>query len=297
VFHGVDLLDWAIEESEKFVQSVSDGTYLEILQKIPYIYREGTIERRIYWEFMPETKKAFLANYSKREVRKFLRDFEEDFVMGTVLPEMTARTFYEACAVIYKALKKKSVWSGSRFTEEAIEKFHYDPYNEGIPTPKEMYYNIADGRDDGLKNVPMDDAQEFQRWRNNKGPYYDFNGSHPWEIITSYSLSLSMHLFPSGSVQEGFYFELDGSSARRAPETIIAANALLKAGYPVCVCNFNKIKSRIEGTDTLDVVPEYMFAFSESSIHLPKGQAGLDIAKHTEWEIVEYKMKGTGENR
>ena len=45
--------------------------------------------------------------------------------------------------------------------------------------------------DDGLMHVPMDDAGEFEKWKDQKGDYYEFNGHHPYEIRTSMSSRLA----------------------------------------------------------------------------------------------------------
>ena len=73
---------------------------------------------------------------------------------------MTARQFYEACAVVYKRLQlpERVKW---RFCDTDEEHERY-----GGTTAKELYYMFADGRDDGLRNVPMDDAEEFDLWLN-----------------------------------------------------------------------------------------------------------------------------------
>ncbi len=134
-------------------------------------------------------------------------------------------------------------------------KFNAKYYGGAAQTPKEMYYSRADARDDGLKNVPMDDPAAFEEWDSEKGPYYEFNGSHPWEIIPSFSTSFSMHLYPRESESGGYYFGLSGSSDIRTPETIVAANALYEAGYPVVVYGMDEITDRIEGNDYISVVP------------------------------------------
>ena len=154
-----------------------------------------------------------------------------------------------------------------------------------------MYYANADGRDDGLQNVPMDNPTAFEDWTQRKGPYYEFNGHHPWEIIPSFSTLYSLHLMPIKTDPGGYYFDLSGDSILRAPETIIAANALNEAGYPVAVYALKTIQDRLEGEDYVRVVPRSESDLFGESIHLPEGQKGLVLAKRVKWDFIEYRLK------
>lgn len=133
--------------------------------------------------------------------------FSSDKIVNTPLKEMTARYFYEACATIYSALGLHRENVIYQFEEQDTE---HKRYGIGKQTPKEMYYALADGRDNGLKNVPMDDSVAFEEWYHRKEPYYEFNGSHPWEIIPSMSISHSMHIFPMLTPNKEWYFSLSG---------------------------------------------------------------------------------------
>ena len=178
---GTDLLTWAISEAEAFVREVRAGTVEQnILQNVPLIYRKGTVRRGDLWEACPDLKKKYLKNYKMREVRKFISYYRDEPSSRPGLLSMTARTFYEACGVVYTSLGLHRDGSPFRYTETDEERLRY---NGAEQTPKEMYYLLADGRDNGLKNVPMDDPDAFDEWKAEKGPYFEFNGSHPWEII------------------------------------------------------------------------------------------------------------------
>ena len=284
-----ELLEWAIRESEAFIACVRNGTYVErILERIPYIYREGTIKRRDLWEADPEAKKAFFKPYRKREIKKFYSYFKSDRPDNPLLHEMTARKYYEACAVVYHALGIHRKTLDYRYKETEAER---ERYGGVAQTPKEMYYSRADGRDDGLKNVPMDDPLAFEEWDSGKGPYYESNGSHPWEIIPSFSTSFSMHMYPVKKENNGYCFCLSGSTSFRAPETIIAANALYEAGYPVEVYGMDEITDRIEGNDSLSVVPKSDHTLFSEAITLPEGVTGRAVAEKTEWQFDVYRLK------
>ena len=164
-------------------------------------------------------------------------------------------------------------------------------YGGAEQTPKEMYYALADGRDDGLKNVPMDDPAAFREWLERKGPYYEFCGSHPWEIIPSFSTVFSMHLIPFEKQSGGCCFDLSGYSTDRVPDTVVAANALYDAGIPFEIDGLEDILDCIEGNDFLSVVPIGESDLYGDCIHLPKDEAGAAAAKETIWNFYEYRLK------
>ena len=288
-YEGTDLLDWAVSEAKAFVSEVRIGTYeKDILEKVPYIYREGKIKRSDLWEAYPESKKAFFSDYKKREIKKFCKYYRSGHPENAPLPEMTARIFFEACSVIYNSLGMHRETADYKFKESDAEREHYGGVEQ---TPKEQYYSLADGRDNGLKNVPMDDPLAFEEWDQDKGPYYEFNGSHPWEIKPSFSTLYSMHFMPYKNKDGQYGFYLSGSSDIRASETIIAANALHEAGYPVEVHDIDTIMARVEGTDYIPIIPIAESTSFSEGIHLPKGAAGLAVADKTVWMFDDYKMK------
>lgn len=88
---------------------------------------------------------------------------------------------YEACAICYQAIGLEPK-SHCMFVDSDEEHQRY-----GGVTPKELYYMYADGRDGGMSKLPLDDAAAFEEWLEQKGPHYEFNGHHPWEILPSYS--------------------------------------------------------------------------------------------------------------
>lgn len=102
-----------------------------------------------------------------------------------------------------------------------------------------------------------------------------------------------MHLTPKKNDTGEFRFILSGESDVRAPQTIIAANALYEAGYPVEVSGIVRIIEWIEGNDYISVVPMYESIFYGDCIHLSKGKASTAVAKKTDWKFCEYKMMET----
>ena len=286
---GTDLINWAISEAEAFVREVINGTHMKnVLNRIPFVYREGKIRRSDLWKAYPASKRIFFKRFDRNALMEFSKHFKSGKPATPLLPNMKARTFYETCAVVYKALGMHGNTKSYKYQETDMERAHYGDIEQ---TPKEMYFALADGRDDGLKNVPMDDPAAFKEWRGRKGPYYEFNGSHPWEIIPSFSISNSMHLTPCENASGEWYFDLSGDSPARMPDTIIASNALYEAGIPFEINGLDIIFARIEGKDYIPVVPINESTFFGDGIHLPKGEAEALVAKETIWEFDEYEIK------
>lgn len=205
---------------------------------------------------------------------------------------MTARVYYEACAIGYKAAgyEDRRSW---RFEESEEEHKRY-----GGKTPKEMYYSYADGRDDGLSKVPIDDAEEFEKWFHKKGDYYEFNGSHPYEIRPSGSIRYSIHLIPrkkEGS-EDRWYLALSGDAYVTSIETIKMFIEMREAGLPVVLGNAEGIAARLRETDTIGILPETVPSFAAryghhlydedvvDFINLPYEQDKAEmIISHAEW--------------
>ncbi|MGN0671577.1 MAG: hypothetical protein ACI4KE_03005, partial [Anaerovoracaceae bacterium] len=245
-------INWLIEEVEKVIAEVSEGTYNErIASSLPYKHREGTILRRDYWDVYPELREEYRSCFSESEIDTFLqtaKNFDENKDSGKCISHMTARQFYEACAIGYKALGfEPKICIG--YTESDDERARY-----GGVTPKEYYYMYADGRDDGLKNVPMDDAEAFEEWLKDEGPYYEFNGHHPWEIIPSFSIAYSMHMYVM-KTEAGYYFNLCGDKLGRSVDTIRFYLALKAADAPVFLHDAETLKARLTETDLIGIMP------------------------------------------
>lgn len=288
-YDGSELFEWAINESLKVIDAVKNRTYVsQILQNIPFEYREGKIKRSDLWIACPKLKKNYFSYYKKRDIKKFLTTFDSKEIVGNPIPKMTARIFYEACAVIYKSLGRKNRYTSYKYNANEEDKSHYGNIEQ---TPKEMYYSNADGRDDGLVNVPMDDPEAFNEWLSEKGPYYEFNGHHPWEIIPSFSTAFSMHLYPIQNDNGFYYFCLSGSAESRMPDTIVAANALVEAGYPVNISLYEKISKCLRGEDYVQISPMDEMGFFYEGINLPKGEEGKAVANKAIWHFDDYKIK------
>lgn len=252
-FNAIELIDWLIQMTSGVLNKLRAGRYnAEIQEKLPDDYKYGVISRKDYWDIYPEDRADYHGAFKEWQIKDFLRckeAFWADYIPENCIQHMTARDFYEACAVCYKAVRMEQRVHFS-FKDSKDEHLRYNG-----TTPKELYYMFADGRDDGLSGVPLDDAAAFAEWRNQKGPYYEFNGHHPWEILPSGSVEHSIHLQAMKS-PNGFYYGLSGSTFHRSKDTIHSYLAMRKVGLPVKIYDGLKMAARFEETDMIGIVPQ-----------------------------------------
>ena len=170
----------------------------------------------------------------------------------------------------------------------------------GDLTPKEWYYAVADGRDDGLCRIPLDDAEFFAGRIRHKPPYfpYELYGGHPWDIIYKYSFKLRLFVDPEWN-SDKCKLVIIGDSADRSTEIIRAFLALRKEGYAVELRGYEILTARLLEKDYLSVVeeadPSYHgstiaghFARDEISLYKIKDKEILDkIIQETEWEKLD----------
>lgn len=289
-FNTTELIDWLIRETKVVLEKLRNGTYnAEVREKLPADYRYGVISRKECWNIYPEEREAYRSAFTPQQIEGFLRckdEFVEDYMPSHCLPHITVRDFYEACAICYRAIGLEPK-PRCMFVESEKEHQRYS----GV-TPKELYYMFADGRDDGMSKVPLDDAVAFEEWLEQKGPYYEFNRHHPWEILPSYSTEDSGHLYV-GKAPDGYYFSLSGSSKTRSREVMRCFLALHAAGLPVRLHEGNKMQARLEETDMIGIVPEgrttrYIYSIMEYSfldaVHLYDGDKPELVAEKAIWK-------------
>ena len=297
-----EFIEWLIEQATAVVDRVKAGIYNEeIARELPKEYQYGKILRRDYWDIYPEERKAYRGEFTQQEIDDFLalsseltEDHPRSWIPDNAWSSMTARQYYEACGVVFKTLGLTSQGEKWRYTDSEDEIHRY-----GDPTPKEQYYMFADGRDDGLQNVPMDDPEELEKWLNGKGEFYESNGSHPWELRSSFSTSFSMHM---GIHYQGkYYLWLSGEKMGRSVETIRAYLALRQAGYPVELIYGKRMLARLTETDFIEILPEYCNSIYGSSsydmldaINLNDGDKPNEVCEKAIWKperTVELKEK------
>lgn len=263
-----ELIDWLIQETKGVLDKLRNGTYnAEVQEDLPVDYKYGVISRKDYWNIYPEERDAYRSVFTEKQIGDFLscgNAFYEDGTPPHCMPHITAHDFYEACALCYQAIGLEPK-PHCMFVDSEKEHQRYDSV-----TPKELYYMFVDGRDDGMSKIPLDDAAAFEEWLEQKGPYYEFNGHHPWEILPSFSTEDSGHLYV-GKAPDGYYFSLSGSSKNRSKEIIRCFLALCAAGLPVRLHEGNKMQARLEETDMIGIVPEgrttrYIYSIMEYNL-------------------------------
>lgn len=286
------------EKVKDVIRMVQKGTYNQMIEKeLPLRYRKGTISRKDYYALFPDLKKELLDGLTESEIREFAEYAEkEDIPDSSLIPEMTARTFFEACDCGYKSCRYKERKSMLfHDTEEEHQRY-------GKITPRERYSMYADGRDDGLSSLPLDDAKAFEAWNQKKEPYYKFNGRHPFEVRTSFSISHSIHLYamqkkdtPDMTKQEdkdrwiftshGWYFLVSCTEPAETAEVVRWTLALGRAHYPVLVYNGKDIAERLTETGRIGIMPYGSDIFSRRNYGMFHG----DISDTAALEEVDYE--------
>ena len=239
---ATELMGWLIGEVKKCQQELRDGTYNDrVARELPSWHRFGTITRKALWELWPEEKTDFFKNITDADVQDFMKlmqTTDEEKTPAGHLPEMTSGLFFRCCELGYRANKYEKLDGRS---------------------PKEMYLAHADGRDEGLRDIPVDSADAFRKW------FFDRkrSGGHPWEVCRGgNSTHVSLYIVHS---EEGFYLSVDGRSWGRSIESINFYLAIRRAGYPVVIRDGKRLAARLTGTDRIGIVPDGVYpAYCES---------------------------------
>lgn len=269
-----NILEWLRDSVVLMKEKIRSGEYNQwIKDNIPKSKCFGKIKRNTLYEKLPEVREWYLDGLSRKDIEDFIsyeKDLKrEELTEDEMHEHITAREFYEACGIAYKAMGKEEK-VGYAFKDTDEEKIRYKDWYTDC-TPKNMYYAYADGRDNGMKDVPLDNADAFEEWLDKKGPYYEFNGSHPWEIIRSGSLDYSIHLYITthrrqDSVEavkngeaipksDSYGYCLSGIKDLHFADTVKAYTALKKAGYPVVLSDGVKALKKVLGQDYVGILP------------------------------------------
>lgn len=275
----VDLLDELISP---VLDKLADGTYKAwVEENMPYVYRTGKIQRKKYAQFNPSVDyrhyftdsevmelKQYLNNANSNQIslnhpRYGLKKIEKLNFWDT----MTVGDYYHCCEICYK---------GAQYEFKPDE-------TSGIPISKQMYNKFADGRDDGLGELPVNDSKAFHEWLMDNSKF----GGHPHEIVTSMSLSLSIHLYPYYIEGLGYYLMLTAGAECRIVEALKMYLALKHAGVPVVLQSFDTIFQRLLGEDYLDVLPSVgrRFSLAKKNIYLVDEPRAEEIIPLVEWVL------------
>ena len=204
------------------------------------MHRTGYISRKAYWDLFPEYRQNYREGLENAEAEAFLeyiREQKDQYApAGTCLKDMTLNKFLNACCLGYAANQHDEIYHRTI----------------GIP-PISQYRRMADGRDEGMLTVPLDDPEAFCEWYNDRNR----GGGHPWEVCAGGN-STHIDLIVSRD-KNGWFFTLHGTSYGRSIETIKFYNALREAGIPVCLLDRQALAARLTETDAIGIVPEGIF--------------------------------------
>lgn len=297
-----DLIEFLLKQTKTVLGEIQKGTYNDwVKTQLPNRYRTGLISRKDYWDIYPDKRESFRRGFSEKEDEEFFRIIEiadVEAIPANRMQYVTARWFFEACQTCYLAAgyEPRKSWKFSDTNEE------HQRYNGA--SAKEAYYMFADGRDDGLVNVPIDDVESFEEWLEKEGQYYDFCGGHPWEVVSSMSTETSIHLYV-GKIDRrdmekiGYYLVLSGSSMWRTAEVVKMYVALYRAGYPVRLMDAKTIAERLTESDYIGVVPDDVHTWYRhtiegttvaESVHLSDRDKPEAVAAKTRWAKIHKCM-------
>ena len=228
-----------IAEVRKSMVKVMDGTYNTWLkEKLPNRNRVGRIRRSDFWTAFPDSREMFLEGLTESEILSFSDAVDKRLTkMENIgrIDHMTSGLFFQACAIGYRAVGESEY--GLRLK---------------AGTDKGLYEENADGRDDGLTDLPEDDSKAFDEWSNGKK---DFNGGHPWEVCRGGN-STHVDFYPVRD-ENGWCFGVRGK--HRMFEVVRFFLAISAAGFPVYVVDDEAIRDGILGHDVIGIVPEGVF--------------------------------------
>lgn len=271
------------------IEKVKDGTYNTwIEENLPNKLRDGKIKRKDYIKFHPEYDDS--QNFSEDELstlemlcvkntianslNQFAKGDKESKTSVTEIP--TAHNYFKACKVAYES-------AGYVPKTKRMELIKKEAKKESEEC--RWYKCFADGRDVGLTWLDEDDEKAFVEWLDN----HEFGG-HPFEIITSMSISNSIHLFPMLDRYDGhFFLRLSGNSESKTTQVLKMYLGLLKAGFDVALDNLEELVKRIIGEDYLKVVAsDYTsFSLSEKNVYLVEEEQAKKLEKYIEFEPLE----------
>jgi len=210
--------------------------YRETLKALPLDMRYGTLPKGVVWHYYPDWYRVDkeLGKAKTTRFARFVRagKFRSDYSGHHT--EMNLSLLMTYCKAAYTANLR-------RF------KRTIDKEMSGL----EMYKRLADGRHEGLVELPLKSSEAFDQWyHSGRG------GGHPWEV---YRGGNTTHI-NLGVTQKakGWSVFLQGSSTSRMAETVNIALALVKADLPVEIDDAEDLRSRLLGMDNIGIIPKFI---------------------------------------
>ena len=234
VFH--DFVDWLFIRVDKEIRKLKKNkkAYNDHIKKhLSWNRRTGKIRRRDYWDILGKYA-IRLDERLGRERIKVLEKIVKERIREEnipVLPQMTAGDFFRYCEICYDA---------NGYFDRSTEKL----------SAREKYLRMADGRDEGLRDLPENSQEAFRQWYSQGARA----AGHPWEICRGgNSTHISLYVI---AAREGWYLRLSGSSTVRVEETVKMAVALHERNIPFVLTEAEAILRMVKGEDYIGIVPE-----------------------------------------
>jgi hypothetical protein len=200
---------------------------------LPPVKRFGRIRRRDYWESMgdnihrPDLALGEETIDSLTTLVNMYRGREE----WASIRELTADEFFHFAAVCY---------DGAGFFEG----------DDKDLTTREKYWQLSDGRHEGMLNILGDSPGEFTYWYRSGGG----TAQHPWEICRG-GEKPPIALHPR-ETDMGWRVTLKGPIPERLEEMVRMAVALHEEGIPFILRDADEILKMVRGEDYIGIVPE-----------------------------------------
>ena len=215
---------------QEHILLIKDGKYEEeVLNQIPYYQRVGTINRAVLWK--AQNNERAYGEFDTFKNRDGFLKIDEESLENTAerIPIMTSRVFFECCKAGY-------------------DENNYDTENLNLC---EAYLRYSDCRDEGLSNLPIDDADAFSKWYEGRP-----RCGHPWEVCRGgNSTHVSLYVAKD---DKGFWFIVAGSSESRFLESINFYMAIKRLGYPVEIRQGAMLANRLKGNELIGIVPHHV---------------------------------------
>ena len=235
IYH-TDLLRWLIGIVREQVDSIKAGTYRDrVIRELPIGYRKGVVKRSDVWESGYWTREMDLEGTTDEDIEAFTELTNHGIEEKPVnrLPSMTVNDYLKYCSLCF------------RIRGEIVE---------GL-TLIQQYKRFADGRDDGMLDIDMDDPDAFMSFRKMS------HDGHVWEIRAGHGFS-RMHLYPVND-EKGWYFVLRGCFDRS--DFIHITLRFSEKRIPLMICDAKKIVDALRGEDYIGIVPRGDHPFYASS--------------------------------
>ncbi|MBI4356530.1 MAG: hypothetical protein HY559_01435 [Gammaproteobacteria bacterium] len=205
----------------------------QIITQIPPELLKGKISRSVILKKVPDLYRPD-QELGKAATAKFIdltekRTFDESF--DGFHPEMTLEKYLDYCKICYLANSKKTAVNADQ-------------------TGLEMYQQLADGRHEGLIDLPLQSSEAFAKWYASAR-----GGGHPWEICRGGNTTHISLGIRKGHKNWSIY--LSAGATSRMVETIRMGLALYHASMPITLLDAESYRLRLSAEDNIGIIPKY----------------------------------------